>query len=144
MALGSGEAGRSGVAALPAAAAVGVVPAVVPERAAADGVDDDDEDEEDDVDDGDALPVALEGGHHAGLAGLAVVAERLVAPGAAVRVRRRADRGGLGPVRAVHVGEVAAGGGLAAAGLHERQQTGGQPLIETGCRKCSGKRDEAR
>jgi len=115
-------AGRSGVAALlPAAAVGGVVPAVVPEGAAADGVDDDDEDEEDDVDDGDALPVALEGGHHAGLAGLAVVAERLVAPGAAVRVRRRAGGGRrLGPLRAGHVGEVAARGGLAAPGLHNK------------------------
>ena len=79
--------GGSSVSALPPAA-VGVVPAVVPEGAAADGVDDDDEDEEDDADDGDALPVPLERGHHAGLARLAVVAECRVAPGLAVRVRR--------------------------------------------------------
>lgn len=99
-----------------------VVPAVVPEGAAADGVDDDDEDEEDDVDDSHALPVLLEGGHHAGLARLAAVAERRggVVPGAAVRVRR--VRGRLGPVRGAHVGEAAAGGGLAAARLHEQEE----------------------
>jgi len=109
----------SGVSALPAAA-VGVVPAVVPEGAAADGVDDDDEDEEDDADDGDALPVPLHRGHHAGLARLAVVAERRVAPGLAVRVRRRV--GGRRPVGAADVGVAADGGGLAAARL-QREKT---------------------
>ena len=92
-----------------------MVAAVVPEGAAADGVDDDDEDEEDDVDDGGALPVALEGGHHAGLARLAAVAERpVVGPRAAVGLRRL---GGAGPLRAVDVGEAAADRRLAAAGL---------------------------
>lgn len=99
-----------------------VVPAVVPEGAAADGVDDDDEDEEDNVDDSYALPVLLEGGHNAGLARLAAVAERRggVVPGVAVRVRR--VRGCLGPVRAAHVREAAAGWGLAASRLHEQEE----------------------
>lgn len=93
-----------------------MVPAVVPEGAAADGVDDDDEDEEDDVDDGGALPVALQRGHHAGLARLAAVAERpVVGPRLAVRVR---SGGGAAPLRAVDVVEAAADRRLAAAGLH--------------------------
>ena len=93
-----------------------MVAAVVPEGAAADGVDNDDEDEEDDVDDGGALPVALEGGHHAGLARLAAVAERpvVVGPRAAVGLRRL---GRAAPLRAVDVGEAAADRRLAAAGL---------------------------
>jgi hypothetical protein len=101
---------------------VGVVPAVVPEGAAADGVDNDDEDEEDDVDDGDALPVPLEGGHHAGLARLAVVAEvrGAAVPGLAVRVRRVG--GGGRPLRAADVGVAAAGGGLAAPRLQQRSR----------------------
>lgn len=114
--------GGSSVPALPPAA-VGVVSAVVPEGAAADGVDDDDEDEEDDADDGDALPVPLERGHHAGLARLAVVAERrgVVAPGLAVRVSRVG--GHRRPVRAADVGVAAAGGGLAAARLQGEDMT---------------------
>lgn len=115
---------KSGVSALPRGTAVGaaVVPPVVPERAAAEGVDDDDEDEEDDADDGDALPVPLQGRHRAGLARLAVVAElrAVVAPRFAVRVRERGRRGRRRrrPVRAADVVEVAAGGRLAASGLH--------------------------
>jgi hypothetical protein len=114
---------QSGVSAssLPPAA-VGVVPAVVPERAAANGVDDDDEDEEDDADDGDALPVPLQGGHHAGLARLAVVAEVRggVAPGLTVRVRRVG--GGGCPACSSDVGVAAAGGGLAAARLRRKNR----------------------
>jgi hypothetical protein len=115
-------AGRSSVCTL-LVAAVAVVPAVVPEGAAADGVDDDDEDEEDDVDDGDALPVRLQRGHNAGLARVAAVAERgsVVAPGAAVRVRRVVR--GARPLRAVDEAEAAAGRGLAAAGLRTHGET---------------------
>jgi hypothetical protein len=111
---------KSGVSALPRGTAIGaaVVPPVVPERAAAEGVDDDDEDEEDDADDGDALPVPLQGRHRAGLARLAVVAQlrAVVDPRVAVRVRRVG--GHLRPVRAADVEEVAAAGWLAASGLH--------------------------
>lgn len=65
-----------------------VVPPVVPEGAAADGVDDDEEDEEDDVEDGDLLPLVLDVGNDAGLAGAAVVAEGrlIVVPRLAVGV----------------------------------------------------------
>lgn len=82
---------RSSVSALLVVpATVVIVPAVVPEGAAADGVDNDDEDEEDDADDGGALPVLLQRGNDAGLARTAAVAERrrVVAPRVAVRVRR--------------------------------------------------------
>ncbi|CAL1358588.1 unnamed protein product [Linum trigynum] len=67
---------------------VRVVPPVVPESTAPDGVDDDEEDEEDDVDYGHTLPVALEVVEKTGLARVAVEAEyiRLVVPSGAVGV----------------------------------------------------------
>ena len=102
-----------------------VVPAAVPEGAAADGVNDDDEGEDDNVNNGSPLPVPLERVHHAGLAQLAPVAEvvLVVAPCAAVQVDRRGAcrRLRLGPLRAAGVREVAARGRLAAPGLDRGQ-----------------------
>lgn len=98
---------------------VGVVTAVVPEGAAADGVDDDEEDEEDDVDGGHLLPVSLQIGQHPGLARLAVVAEHrlVVAPSVAVLVGVGAVIRRLIPHRRAPVGEVAGRWWLAATRL---------------------------
>jgi len=65
-----------------------IIPAVIPESATPDRVYDHNENQKDDVENGNLLPVRLEIGNHAGLARLAVIAERRVgvAPCCTVRI----------------------------------------------------------
>ncbi|OAY76094.1 WAT1-related protein [Ananas comosus] len=101
------------ISSFPSAVAVRIVAPNVPECAASDRVDDDEEDEDDDIYDGDLLPVLLDVGEHAGLAGLAAIAEgrRVVVPRRAVGVVGRAQcRGVHSPHSWTHIVEVAFGG----------------------------------
>ena len=85
-----------------------VVPLGVAERGAAGDVDDDEDDEHDDVDDGHLAPALLDAGQDAGLARVALEAQRLlvVAPFEAVGVGHHGgDAGVRAPVCLVVVGE---------------------------------------
>lgn len=91
------------------------------EGAAADDVDDDERDGGGDERHVGPAPLVAQGAQHAGLAGAAPVAELpgVVAPRAAVRVRRRVRR--ARPHRRGHVRVSARRRRLAATGLHGRQ-----------------------
>lgn len=102
---------------------VRVVLPIVPECAAPDRINDDEEDQEDDVDGGDLLPVVLQVGKHACLAGHAVVAEHglVVRPCGAVGVIScSVEARGLDPDSLALVGKVTTCWWLAASRLDIR------------------------